>query len=273
MPRAKHNAMKRRMSGFTVVEVAVTIAAGSVMLLVFYNSLLTTYFSATSVDRQIRATMDIKNALSIIDDDTVLATDFLTAVPAGYTDPYGPHRIGTSGGEAWSYSGDSVNSRVLILKTLSTTQNGGGSARRPIYINTPAYNCTTTMASQPKLSYIAIYFVYQSTLYKRLLTDKTQTLCPGQTQYQLQTCPSDLKSSWAPACETNDEVLATNVTKFNISYYQSGSVPGGTLVSGQYVSVDPNVLQPANIATVTLEEDTAALPNPISITQSFSRIN
>lgn len=264
---------RNKKSGFTLVELMVTMSAGSILLLVFYNSLMSSYIGATTADKRIHSTTDIKTALSVMDDDTVLATDFLTAVPAEYTDTYGPHRLGTTGGEAWSYKGDSVNSRVLILRSLSTTQNSGGSSRHPVYINTPSYNCSDKMASQPKLSYVTIYFVYQTKLYKRILTDKSQTLCPGQTQYQLQACPPDLRSSWGPSCEANDAILATNVSKFNISYYQSGTVPDGTLVPGQYTSSDPNVLQLANVVTVTIEENFAGLSSPISITQSFARIN
>lgn len=224
--------------------------------------------------KKIDATTDVKRALSSINEDTVLATDFLTQVPSEYQDAYGSHRLGTSGGEAWSYEGDSSNSRVLIVRNLATSQNSGGSARRPIYIDSASYNCTTTLASQPKLTYISIYFVYQDKLYKRILTDKTQTLCPSQAPYQLHTCPPDISpGSWDSSCEANDEILATNVSKFQVSYYQSGSVPGGTLVAGQYSSSDPNILQAANIVDVTIEEDFAGLTDPISITQSFARIN
>lgn len=261
-------------AGFTVVELLVTITAGSILIWVFYNSLLSAYLSVTSFDKQTRAVTDIKRALLDISDDTVLATDYLTAVPSDYYDPYGPHRLGTSSSEAWSYAGDSADSRVLIIKSISTTQNGGGSARRPVYINTAAYNCTTTMASQPKLSYISIYFVYQTKLYKRLLTDKSKSLCPGQNQYQLQTCPPDInRLSWPADCEAKDEILASNVSKFSISYYQSSAVPGGTLVTGQYTSTDSTVLQLANVATITIEENIAGLSSPVSITQSFARIN
>ena len=264
----------RKTSAFTLVELLIAMTVGAIALAIFYNVLMSAFNSSSATNKQVRATTDIKRALNFMDNDTVLTTDFLTAVPSQYDDAYGPHRLGTDGSEAWSYKGSSADNRVLLLQNLATTQNGGGSDRRPIYINSPSFNCSDTMSRQPKLMYAAIYFVYQETLYRRLLTDKSQTLCPGQTPYQQQTCPPDINhATWDSSCQANDIVLATNVTKFEVSYYQSGDTLGGTLVDGQYTSSDPDVLTIANVVQVTIAEDFTGLAEPVEITQTFARIN
>ncbi len=263
-----------KISGFTIVELMIAIAIGSIMSAIFYNILLGSFTDTAATNKEVKATTEIKRALSIIDADTTLTTAFLTAVPAQYSDAYGPHRLGSSGAQAWSYSGDSANSRVLILENLSTTQNSGGSNRQPVYINSSSFNCTTSKTRQPKLTHMAIYFVYQQTLYRRLLIDTSQTLCPGHTQYQLRTCPPDIaQGSLHASCQARDEVIASNVSKFRVAYYQASSNPGGVLISGQYTNPSPTLLQSATIIEVTIEEDFAGLTDPVSITQSFTRIN
>lgn len=265
--------MMRETNGFTIVELVTTIVISGIMLSIFYTAIFSTFKDSAIANKEIRATTDIKRAFSVLSEDTVLTSQFRISVPAVYQDVYGPHRLGTSGAQAWSYVGDSANSRVLILENYATTQNSGGSNRRPVYINSASFNCTTTITSQPKLTYIAIFFVYQQTLYKRTLIDTSKSLCSGLAQYQLRTCPPDLYSSWNALCQARDEILATNVSKFQVSYYQSGTVLGGTLTAGQYTSSDPNVLQSANIAEVTIEENFAGLEAPINIKQNFTRIN
>ena len=262
-----------KISGFTLVELMTAIVVSTITLSIFYVALFDTFKDTATTNKIVQATTDIKRAFSILSVDTVLTANFRKNVPTQYPDSYGPHRMGTSGSEAWLYNGDSADSRVLILENFSTTQNAGGSNRRPVYINSSSYNCTTNLTRQPKLTYIAIFFVYQQTLYKRTLTDNSQTLCPGQTQYQQRTCPPDLSGSWPAGCLARDEILATNVSKFQVAYYQSDSTLGGRLVPAQYISNNPNLLNSANIIQVTLEEDFAGLEAPVSITQNFARIN
>lgn len=264
----------RTSKGFTVVEMTMVVMILGLILPVFSVMLINTYRDSFYAKDKVRITADTVQALRYIEDTTRQAKTFRATVPSAYTDTYGRNNAGTAGGEAWSYKGDSAAIRVLITENYSSNANPLNTGRQPVFIDTPAFNCTTEMYYQPQLTYIAIYFVRNNTLYKRLLTDTTTALCAGNTQQQKQTCPPDVtQSSWPAACQANDEVLASNVSSFSTAFYRISQDGISTQIDPTFTSSDPSILASADYVNVTIT--TSVLNGAVTntMTQRITKVN
>lgn len=261
------------MRGFTIVELVIVITVLGLIFplsIIIVNSYKDTVFS----DDKVKTSVLTQRALYYMDDSVRVASAFLTAVPSPYTDAYGPHNAGSSGSEAWSYKGDSAASRVLIIQSYATTVNANNTGRQPVYENTASFNCTTQIRYQPQLPFITVFFIKDSTLYKRTLTDTTTALCPGNSQQQKQSCPPYIaKASLDASCQARDEVLATNVSSFAIDYYQIATAGTSTQIDPTYASSDPTILTAADyaVATVTTSTRNGQVINTIS--QRLTKVN
>ena len=263
----------RRGRGFTIVELIIVI---TVLGLIFPLSIMiiNSYKDTVFSDDKVKTSVLAQRALYYMDDSVRVASAFLTAVPSPFTDAYGPHNAGSSGSEAWSYKGDSASSRVLMTQSYATTVNPSSTGRLPVYENTPAFNCTTQMHYQTQLPFVTVYFVKDSVLYKRTLTDTTTALCPGNTQQQKQSCPPYIaKASLDASCQARDEVLITNVNSFSVAYYQSSSDGTSTQLDSDYTSTDPTILVSADYAVVTITTSTRNGQVMNTISQRLTKVN
>lgn len=240
-------------NGFTIPELIVVISIMGIIISTIMSILIHTYVDVLYLNNQVTSNNELSDAFWFMDDNVSLASRFLMTVPSPFVDTYGPHDSGTSGSEAWSYKGDSATSRVLITKRYATNNNSLTTSRGPVYENTVNFDCTTQMRYQPQLPYISIFFLKNGTLYRRVLTDTSTPLCPGNSQYQRQSCPPYLnKSTWNASCKANDEVLAMNISAFKVDYYQQISGSSGVQIDPNYTSTDPTTLDAADYILVTL---------------------
>ena len=273
MLRTQHtNSLASQKGGFTIVEVMIVLVVVGLIFPLF-TFILNMYHDAYYLDEKVKMSTEASQALWYMEDNVRIAGSFLTSVPSAYTDPYGPHNLGTAGAEAWSYKGDSAASRVLITKNYSTTANPLNSGRQPVFKNTAAFNCTTQMLYQPQLTYVAIYFVKDKTLYYRLVTDKVSALCPGNVQQQKHSCPPYITSGRHASCQANDEILATNVSNFTVAYYQIIQDGVNVQLDATYTSSDPDILVTADYAEVTLTESTRDGAVTTTLKQRMTKVN
>lgn len=266
------NHSRKGSSGFTMVEIAVVVLLVG-MLFPLFSFILTMYHDAYYLDEKTKMNSEAAQALWYMEDSVRVSSTFLTAVPGEFQDAYGPRNLGTAGAQAWSYKGDSATSRTLITKNYSTTANPLNTGRQPVFKNTSSFNCTTEMFYQPQLTYTSIYFVRNNTLYYRVLTDKTSTLCPGNVEQQKQSCPPEITSGRHSSCETNDEVLATNVTNFTVAYYRIIQDGTSEQIDASYSSNDPDVLTTADYAEVTLTESVRKGSISTTLVQRMTKVN
>lgn len=255
-----------------MVEVVIVVVIVG-MIFPLFAFILSMYHDAYYLDEKVKMSSEASQALWYMEDNVRVAAAFKATVSSEFVDPYGPHNLGTAGAEAWSYKGDSATSRVLITKNYATTKNALNTGRQPVFKDTVDFNCTTEMSYQPQLTYISIYFVRNNTLYFRLVPDKVSLLCPGNTQQHKLSCPPYITSGRHASCETNDEILATNVSNFSIAYYETVSEGVDAPIDASYASSDPEVLASVDYAIVTITQSTRGGAITSTLTQRLTKVN
>lgn len=264
--------LNSKREGFTLVEVTIVVLIVG-MLFPLFSFILNMYHDAYYLDEKVKMSSDSAQALWYIEDAVRISASFMATVPAEFTDPYGPHNLGTAGGEAWSYKGDSSTSRVLITRNYSTTVNALNTGRQPVFKNGGQFNCTTEMFYQPQLTYVSVYFVRNSTLYYRVITDTASPLCPGNTQQQRLSCPPYITSGRHASCQANDEILATNVSSFSVAYYRIIQEDANEQIDPTFTSTDPTILNDADYAEVTLTESVRNGAITTTLKQRMTKVN
>lgn len=215
--------IRNKSAGFTLIEIGIIVPILIVMVLIIFDALMSMIRASTLETAKINVTYDRQIAMSNIESDLVLASLYLATADTIYPDPYDPD-------SGWSYEGSGQNERVLIARMYATTLNPLDPNRRPAFQNdNEPSNAACTSAnlfSNPVQEYNVIYFVSDGNLFRRRLIDTTNTLCsPGQ--YQKLSCPSqeDLSAQGLgtrdSTCSADDELIASDVSAFNIQYYGS----------------------------------------------------
>ncbi|MGB4762317.1 MAG: hypothetical protein WBP12_03080 [Candidatus Saccharimonas sp.] len=205
--------------GFTLIEVAVIVPIIIVTAIFLFN-LLWSILSTSEIDRaRLNMIHDRQTAVGIIEKDLALTSRYLTTIDSGLSDNYLP----TSNGGTWSYRGDSTTSRVLILRSYSTTEHPLSDNRQPVFIGmsgSPSCDSANIYFNEVQRFNI-IYFVKNSNLYRRHLVNTTTPTC--DPQYQVTSCPSaaDLGTSQHASCGADDELILRNVSNFSVQYYSS----------------------------------------------------
>ncbi|HXH04820.1 MAG TPA: hypothetical protein VNI82_00125 [Candidatus Nitrosotenuis sp.] len=238
------------------------------MVVTVFLAALINLLQTVSKDRiQLELNSSSQLALDLIERDIRYSTTFATSLPSQFPDPYGATNSGTGGTNAWSHKGvpASTSKRALILRAQATNLNPYALERKQVFVNgsvsnpytvDPALDCSTKLTLNPRLPYYTIYFVRDSVLYRRTLTDTSTGLCAtaGNVQHQRLSCPPELRSTWNASCSAQDEVAVRDVTNFSIDYYQrdEDNPTIFTLISDAYTSTDPGVLIPARDAEVNL---------------------
>ncbi len=273
MLRMLHTKFKFGQKGFTIVELAIVIVVLGGVFPLFISLLLNMYTDAFNLDDKVKSNSQVMQAVWYMDDNVRVSSAYLATVPSTFSDPYGPHNLGTAGAEAWSYKGDSSTSRVLITQSYATSANALNSARQPVFVDTIDFSCSTQMYYQPQLTFITIYFVKDGTLYRRVLNDTTTALCAGNVQQQKKSCPPYITSGRHASCQTNDEVLANNVTNFSIEYYQTTQAGSDVAIDPGYASSDPAILAAADYAKVIITTTLKDGDVVNTVTQRMTKVN
>jgi len=250
--------------GFTLVELLIVMTILPLLVAGFIFVIFTTLDNTRRSNFQFSLTSQAQDAAYTIERDVRLSRSYETTITTPFSDAYGQ----TSNGATWTYNGasNSANSRALILAVPATTSASLSGDRGPVYTNQSVidgkYNCTDQIAYNAVLTNRVIYFVRNSTLYRRILTDRTTPTCSATVRYQQQSCPPELRSSWdTGVCKTADEAIATNINVFRVDYFEQRAVAP---LSGQYVSGDPAVLDQADDVAITVGTTRQFAGQPLS---------
>lgn len=238
-------------SGVTVVELIVVMVVMGILLTYFAAVLTSLYGESFIVKARSQADSTLQAAFDIIEKDIRYSVAFKHSNQAPFVDTFG---MSTTEGAnyTWSYSGSGAESRVLLLSSNAINQRSSSTIRRPVYARTTSYNCAEQMVYQPNIQYMTIYFVRDSVLYRRILTDVTTDRCPGQTMAQLQSCPAVAVEGGLGAgslCKARDEAIAQNVTALKVDYYDSN----GDALENQYIPGHKDSVDGATGVNVTIK--------------------
>jgi prepilin-type N-terminal cleavage/methylation domain-containing protein len=236
LPTRRSKALYSR--GITLIELLIAMVVISISLLSLLLILTQAMSDARFAAVQTELDSQLSFALTRIEDDVKLASNFSGNVNAPFADSYEPTT-------EWDYTGDSEDDRVLILSMPATVNRANTPGRILTYRDDAAYNCSSELTLNTVHTYRVVFFVENQTLYKRFLTDTTSPLCNSQVQKQ--SCPVDDIGSWPSECEARDEIIAENVDSFSVDYAFGGET---SAISSQYS--DPAFIQKAKAAIVTI---------------------
>lgn len=205
-------------SGFTIAELLIVMVVLGVLIGLLYSPLTNLYFSNINGLKSVVQTTDVHSSLRLISRDLSLATGF--AATAAVSSPLGYNNDGTT----WDWRGTDSNHRVLIAGAYATNilPNGDTAGNRTLIFNSS--DCSTPLTNT------IIYFVKNSTLYRRTIKNTTST-CGGTAIAQQQTCAAGVSNA---ICKGADALILNNVSKFSVDYYASPA--SSTPISGEYNS-------------------------------------
>lgn len=236
--------------GVTLAELVVAMTIIPMIIGVFIYFIYTGIYSTQRSNILLSLDVGLQDAMDVIERDIRFARSFNKTLPTRFSDPYGANNLGSSGSHAWSFRGvpSSETSRVLLLEVPSTVQSSLSSARQPVFRNDGEFNCSTQLTLNPELTHSIIYFLRDSALYRRILTDTTTPTCNNAQQNQKQSCPGYI-SPWHDICGARDERIADNVSEFRVAYYRASGI---NPIASTYTSSDPDILKMANDAEVAI---------------------
>ncbi|HEX6258210.1 MAG TPA: hypothetical protein VFZ48_01890 [Candidatus Saccharimonadales bacterium] len=235
----EHTSTKQ--SGFTLVELIIIVPVAMLTVMAVVAALIALVSDNITTRGELAAIHDAQTALNTIEDDARFAAAFMTVKDSAFSDPYGPDNAGA----AWSFAGSSADVNTLIMRNYATTADPKDSQKQAVYINQKGCAFDVILGNPPLTTNI-IYFVRNNKLYRRILTDTSQTLC--NPQFQRQSCPPDRSTNNA-ICRADDMTLMGNVTKFKVEYYADplSTTPIDTS------SALPSTLAPAIAVKITLK--------------------
>jgi competence protein ComGC len=209
--------------GFTLVEMMIIAP----MLILIIGSIVVSIITLTgeSIAEGGRSQLinDVHDALDRVESDartsgSYLATNnFYLRAPQGANDT-------TQKFLSVSGTGDDT----LILNAFFTTMNPANPNRSLIYVpNTPFACNDASLAQNQVMTMNIVYFVKDSTLWRRLIAteDYASTPCPGISVWQQPSCSSSTMATNTTLCKAKDEQLLTGVSPedFKVTYYLSPS--------------------------------------------------
>jgi len=215
-------------------------------------------------------TYDIQDTLSRIDSDIKSSTAFLATNNVTITSPQGYDDNTLS---FKNVKNDSTNGNILILNSVATSTNPLSTSSGYVYLANKPNSCASGLVDQNKpMSINIIYFVKNSTLWRRTIMPSDYATSGCATPWQQPTCTPDYTDTFF--CKTQDTKLLDNVDPedFVINYYASESSQ-----SADPISIDTNSLESVrnaslskmNTAVISLNIDKTAAGRAINRSESI----
>ncbi len=204
--------MSSKQRGFTIPELLVAMAIATIILVGIIGILVNLTANSSQIISTSEQIRNNQSALSAIQADIPLTYSFLaTNSVADSESSASPISAG------WQLQGQDENHRILILRTYATTAAPQDSDRRIVYFDETPSPCAIGGIGRRPVTNNIIYFVKNSTLYRRILVEPTPSApyCAGQTIGQRRTCTTPNGTT----CRERDVVIATNVSRFSVQYF------------------------------------------------------
>jgi len=236
MPR--HN----KKIGFTLVEMMIVAP----MLILIIGTLIVSIVTLTgeSLAEGARAQLinDVQEALDRVEGDVQGSGAYLSTNNFTITSPQGADDLTQK-----FVSISSTGNDTIILNSFFTNANPSLSTRSLVYVpNTPFACGDANIVQNQVMTNNVIYFVKDSTLWRRLVATSTYASkpCSGETVWQQPNCAPSKMSVNPSLCKVEDEALLKGVdpADFNVDYFLSAS---DTVKASDTENTDPDLRQVA----------------------------
>ena len=211
-----HHNNNQYSKGFTLVEMLV-IAPVVILALGAFIAIMTAIVGDVLITRdRSTVTFETQEALDRIEQDTRLATQFLTTTGT----------LASPQGSDSNFAGTAAftNTNNLILSTNATDKTPSDTTRQLVYrANQPAACGSATQNFNVILPVQIIYFIKSGSLWRRTVvpTYNTSATVDANTvcaiPWQRNTCVPPYTAS--ARCQTNDVEVMQDVSSFDVKYY------------------------------------------------------
>lgn len=190
-----------------MVEMLVIVPVVMLTVLVIVSFIVILTGNVLQSRERTRIVYDVDTSLDRIESDIRLANQFMNNLTA--SSPQGP---GTNGA-----SGSFQSTSSLIVEQNATTQNPLDPNRQLVYLANQPNSCANNRQFNANLKIYSIYFIQNSTLYRRSIVPQTAAC---DKPWQRNSCPAGFNIS-SSICRSEDEAIIDGVEEFNITYLTS----------------------------------------------------
>lgn len=191
-------------------------------------------------------TYDVQSALSTIEQDVKLSTQFL-ADSGTMLSPQGKNGASSA---FTSIAGD------LILGSIATDKNPIDPTRGFIYYNSPFSCSDPSQVYKNRIFFTTvIYFVNNGSLWRRTYVPTASDLC--QSPWQVNTCAPGFTDT---RCKANDSEILKGISNFTVNYYLN---PQDT------IALSAGAASSASAIGVSLQSQVSAAGRTVSSTSSI----
>ena len=193
---------------------------------------------------------DVQEALDRIDSDVQISGAYLSTNNFTPTSPQGLDDATTK------FASKTVTGfDALVLNSFFTTANPATSTRSLVYLPNAPFACgDANIAQNQVLTYNTVYFVKDSSLWRRIITTANYASkpCSGVTVWQQPSCAESKMSANPTLCKTQDEMLLSGVAPadFTVKYYVS---PSDTTPNADADNGNPDIRQDAIDKSATIQ--------------------
>lgn len=210
-------------SGFTIVELIVTITVAAILAGILFGPLDDLYRSNVKSLTKVVQTTDTRSALRNIQENIALSSEFLDQ-----------NIVADPDGTTWAATDGGGNNTVLITSNNATDIDAN-------LDTTNARQLVTDLGCNTPVKNNYVYFVSNNTLYRRLIKNISTATCNSMAIGQKQTCAANYSSQpYKDSCQGVDATILTGVSSFTVDYY---ALPADTTT----------ITDPTNATTVVLK--------------------
>lgn len=235
----------RKDIGFTLVELLLVTPMVLLIIASFVVVIVSLTGDALANREQLVQARDTQDALDRIEQDIRLSNRFLAESRIPITSPQGLNNDATKFSNVSSTDG-----QALILQSFATDDNPLINTRNLVFLSNSPNQCSDPLVTSNSPSYTNIvYFVKNSTLYRRVIMPYNPIPAPCSTPWQRTTCAAGQVNG--TSCKTEDAILANNVSALSIDYY---TTPSSTtpISDASSVSLTPAVRDAALVSASSL---------------------
>lgn len=209
------NVLKR---GFTLIEILIVAPIVILVIGVFVSTIVSMTGEVLATRAANSLAYNTQNALNLIEQDVKLSSALLATNNIALSSPQGYNNDTTN-----FHNADATNGTMLILNAYATTSNPLVSTRNLVYMSNQPNACGNAQVNQnlPLMMNI-IYFVKNSTLWRRVVMAPNYTTVGCTVPWQQSTCAPGISGT---LCKTQDMRLVDGIASggFSVNYYPSPS--------------------------------------------------